>query len=657
MNITEENKSDMRFLGKKALAAANKYIPSEKDGYGHGSKTSKRLNRELNKLASKEITKAENKLLDKASKELTKIGVNPNDLISDDALRDPKGALKRTAMNRIEAELIKANVPPEILNPEIIKDPKKVITGIALNQLGNELEKHNIPREILDPEVLKNPLPFIQDYAAGQINNELAKYDIPPEFIDDLIKGKIKTQKDVLTHLKGPLTKRIKAEISEQLSDVKIGKTNLAEIVGILSDNYQHARADSDLLMYLTNKEVLGTNNKLANVALEDDEVIFVIRKKVAEDTKPAKESIIQYPLGKEGSQCCFCVITAFEYQYDPNDILGNRRALDKEIAPKVKNLYEIRLPMPASLASTFSANWSDYTSVWSKILRSGSITLGEGMSLNPTDMISKMAELYNDNPAVKDAVNVGKWAAIGSLASGSGIGALGDGVNEALNYLRVSGGLTINPMTQATYVGANIRNHKFSFNLVPRNKEEQIAITKIIKLLEDSQLPARRNDMGGILLDFPDVFNIRFVAPDGNPINGILEVPDSVVTSINVTRANSLSAFKVSKDYFPISYNLEINFKEMQNLVRQDLKYLRQSTEQYKALHSGGVIHADWDPNNALKDIKPFDIGTVAPSTPGEASGTGSVVPTAEISATSGATGSSSLVSPANINTSGMSS
>lgn len=94
-----------------------------------------------------------------------------------------------------------------------------------------------------------------------------------------------------------------------------------------------------------------------------------------------------------------------------------------------------------------------------------------------------------------------------------------------------------------------------------------------------------------------------------------------------------------------------------MQNLVRQDLKYLRQSTEQYKALHSGGVIPADWDPNNALKDIKPFDIGTVAPSTPGEASGTGSVVPNAEISATSGATGASSLVSPANINTSGMSS
>lgn len=611
----------MKILGKKALSAVNKYIgglDSKNPQYGRGNMISRELQTQISKLAEKEITKAESKLIKKADKELQKIGISTDDLLThEDLFTNPRGALTRVAKNRLEVELMKHNIPTEILSPESIKNPEAFITGYALDRIGNELEKHNIPRELISPETIRNPAGFLKKYAAG----ELAKYNVPPALIDDLFAGKIKTQQDLLMHIKGPITERINAEIMGKLGEVKIGKTNLAEIVGRVQEDLNATLSNPNLILYANNLDVIGTNNKIANSNVTEDEVVFEIRKKVSEKSSPT--SVLQYPLHKDAKHCCYCVITAFEYQYDSNDILGNRRKLDANLAPKIKNLYEIRLPMPAGLASTFSANWSDYSNVWSKILRSGNWEITDGMSFNPKDLMDKITGLYQGNQAVQDSVKVGSLAAVAGIMSGNGIGGgVSEGITEALNYLRVAGGVSINPMTQATYVGSNIRTHKFTFNLIPRNKEEQIAITKIIELLEDSQLPAKRNDLGGILLDFPDCFNIRYVAPDGNPINGILEVPDSVITSVNVTRNNGQSAFKVSKDFFPITYQLEITFKEMQNLVKQDLRYLRQSAEQYKALHSGGAIPANWDPNNALKDIKPFDIGTTA-------TGTGSTVPT----------------------------
>ena len=58
--------------------------------------------------------------------------------------------------------------------------------------------------------------------------------------------------------------------------------------------------------------------------------------------------------------------------------------------------------------------------------------------------------------------------------------------------------------MSQANYIGAQIRSHAFSFDITPRNQHEQEQAAMIIEKLEDGQLGAKKRDMGGLLLDFP---------------------------------------------------------------------------------------------------------------------------------------------------------
>jgi hypothetical protein len=94
-------------------------------------------------------------------------------------------------------------------------------------------------------------------------------------------------------------------------------------------------------------------------------------------------------------------------------------------------------------------------------------------------------------------------------------------------------------------------------------------------------------------------MFNIRFVTPSGAPIKGMIEIPDSFIESFNVTRSPTRGIFQLTKDHWPFGYKLEIVFKEMQMLTRDDMKYLRQSDEQAAALYSGNAIPSEWDPNN----------------------------------------------------------
>lgn len=574
---------------------------------GLSSKLKPIRNKHLSKVITKGVDRLEQKALDKANNELSKIGISAQDLVN-----NPRGVLTNTARSYAEVELRKRNIPTELLNPETIKNPNEFLKTHAVTAIKKELNKHGIPGDLIDPETINNPQGFLTKLAKDNLSDK-----VPPEIIDALSSGRIRNQQDVLNLLKPTLVPKIEAEISSKLSNVKIGNLSLTQANNIIRDNLNSALSTNDFKLYATSSNVIGFNNKLANIATESDSPAATIANKTAEDTQ--LNHALQYPL-VNGDKCCFCIITAFEYQYDSNDIDGNRRSLDASVAPNIKNLYQIKLPMPANLPSTFSAQWSDYTSVWSKLLRSSEFTITDGMSFNPSDIMDKMVGLYQDNQAVQDTVKIGGLAAVAGLMTGSGLGgSISEGITESLNYLRVAGGLTVNPMTQATYVAAAGRNHSFTFSLMPRNKQEQIIIGEIIKLLENSQLAARRNDLGGILLDFPDMFNVRFVAYDGTPINGILEIPDSHIVSLDVTRnPNTGGKFQLSKDFNAIGYDLRITFKESQNLTRNDLRYLRQSQEQAVALHSGGSIPANWDPNENLKLIRPFDISTTtSPNTP----------------------------------------
>ena len=372
--------------------------------------------------------------------------------------------------------------------------------------------------------------------------------------------------------------------------------------------------------LYQAASSVVSSVKKAATVAgelLDPNQAIKIVE---ANNSGPAEE--LQFPLGRDADLTCWMHITAFKYIYDKNDIPGNRRILDSELSTQVKKLYTVKLPLPGDISTAFNANWSDYTSVWSKIVRASNVA--EGQEFDVEQFKDRIAGLVGSG-ALDDATKVAMLSGFAGIMSGTGIGAsAGNAINDALTYLKVAGGISINPMSQAKYTGHSINSHSFQFNLIPRNRNESVAAMKIIEKFEDSIHGEKSNELGGILMNYPDMFNIRFTGPKGEVIPGIIEIPDCHLVSVNINRSSGTPGFKITKDYNPINYILSVEFRESQNLIRDDLRFLRQSAEQAEALHSGKPIPSSWSPNELLKDIKPFDLPvTAAPTSESSATST----------------------------------
>ena len=302
------------------------------------------------------------------------------------------------------------------------------------------------------------------------------------------------------------------------------------------------------------------------------------------EAKKPANvpEVVLTYPLpGNDKTEIIpFMKIRGLKYRYDQADQLGNKSAseeYDGKANPDIVRTATINLPLPGNLASAIELEFDDYSSVFAKIVKSSG-----GMDISPAGLGAAIGAVHG---RIKDANAYETGAAVG-VASGifaKGIGdatmgeATGVAFSEALNYIRVAAGIAVNPMQQASYVGSKIRHHAFEFNLVPRNAKEAMEVKKIIQTLQYHSIGARINELGGILTDYPSVWNVTFHSHDGKLINGMLSIPDSFITNVNVTYSPTRAGFTVTRDNDPFAYVLSLVFKEAQNLIRDDLSYIRQ--------------------------------------------------------------------------------
>lgn len=291
----------------------------------------------------------------------------------------------------------------------------------------------------------------------------------------------------------------------------------------------------------------------------------------------------LRYPLpgGDDTEKVPYMEIRGFKYQYSDTDYLGNRIASKDPVTqkplPATERTATIKLPLPGNLASALELDFDDYSSVFAKLIKAGN-----GMQLDPEGIgkaIGAVGGRISDADAWGTAGMVGAAAGVFSgTAGGATLGeAAGVAFSEALNYIRVAAGIAVNPMQQASYVGSKIRHHAFEFNLVPRNQAEAIEVKKIIQTLQYHSIGARIAEVGGILTDYPSVWNVTFHTQDGTHINGILSIPDAFLTNVNVTYSPTRAGFTVTRDNDPFAYVLSIVFKESQNLIRDDLWYIRQ--------------------------------------------------------------------------------
>lgn len=161
-----------------------------------------------------------------------------------------------------------------------------------------------------------------------------------------------------------------------------------------------------------------------------------------------------------------------------------------------------IRLPMPSQLSTDYNPEWSPKD-------------LGVGMAGQALSAADRALYGSGDVTAAAAAGGAAMGAFYDKAKSGitTGLAAVGISGGDAGAALKVGAGLAENPHKVLLFTGVNFREHKFSWRLSPRNRNESNQIQRIIEMFTYYAHPEYIG--GGLFFKYPEYFIINFRHPE----------------------------------------------------------------------------------------------------------------------------------------------
>ena len=170
---------------------------------------------------------------------------------------------------------------------------------------------------------------------------------------------------------------------------------------------------------------------------------------------------------------------------------------------------------------------------------------------------------------AIQSATNYKKQAL-------SLVGKIDDGAAKAMAMKK---GDVLNPYIISTYKGpTDMRDHTFTFKMMPKNKTDSDNITKIVSAFKNAMLPTHT---GGVsentplgMFGYPDEFEIEYYIngtrlPDDNS-NPLFRIGRSVLTAceLDYTTQDTTLFFEGTQN--PVTVEMKLAFTEINVLYRE---------------------------------------------------------------------------------------
>ena len=218
-------------------------------------------------------------------------------------------------------------------------------------------------------------------------------------------------------------------------------------------------------------------------------------------------------------------------------------------------------LPMPSNVSTDYNP---EYTS---KELESIA-----GMALKPFDRAiygnNELGQGALTGSVMKDAFAGGAAGAALGLAQQAAGSVGAGGAFDA--FLKVAGGLAVNPHKILLFTGVNFRDHNFSWKLSPKNRYESDVINSIIQFFTFHSHP--EYIAGGLFFKYPEFFKIKFHYPQY-----LFEIRPSVCTDIRVNyHGQGYPAYIRNADGSgipaPAEVELTLSFKETEIVTKDSL-------------------------------------------------------------------------------------
>jgi len=239
---------------------------------------------------------------------------------------------------------------------------------------------------------------------------------------------------------------------------------------------------------------------------------------------------------------------------------LGKRSVVTR--APVRKSIAAVSMFMPAQVATTYSANYTD---------------TGIGMLVG--DALNIYDELKNKGLGA-DAGAIGAAGSaiidgIGNLSTLALQKGLGSGVVPGLSGLQEARGITtgeiISERMELAFKGINKRQFQYTFKMIPKSAAEADEIKSIIHLFKRNMLPEMTGgDATGRRMTIPNTFNIQYMY-NGADNNFLHKIGECVLENFSVSYGGEKYATynPTANGAPPVETTITLAFKELDMVTR----------------------------------------------------------------------------------------
>lgn len=283
-------------------------------------------------------------------------------------------------------------------------------------------------------------------------------------------------------------------------------------------------------------------------------------RERAYDDAKKALDDLIQTDsiAKKEALQTQFYETTS-ENAFDKFSQLGikNRRQSSSQGRTRLA-------------AATEQVKKSIALYIPNKIVNNGSINYS-GVDFSAVNQVFQIGS--GNLSSVLPSIKRGLANAIDGLGSVVGLNV---NANEAIEAIT---GLVINPRQEQLFQGVSSRSFDFTFSLAPRNPDEAIEVSKIVRTFREFSHPSI--DVSSFFLEIPAEFEIRYykIFNPGDSNNEIVtenlflnKIGRCALTNVNVDYTpNGVNA--TFPDGSPVRTSVTMTFTELRPLTRQDIQ------------------------------------------------------------------------------------
>lgn len=313
------------------------------------------------------------------------------------------------------------------------------------------------------------------------------------------------------------------------------------------------------------------TNKVAAGAAIGDKLGLFKKKKKdreakeqepkraIEEKKRSAALSALQFP-SDIGKKYFFMKFKKYDY--------GKSNSVNKGEDLKETLKGYIILPFPRELTEEYNVAYRGAqlgyfgagADALAKVLND-SEELGNITTDNFKGLVPKAGKAIAGALTANLVQKVGKKVGAGQLGKAAVILGLGGAKLQDTIGSRI--GVVDNPVERAMLDGVPLRDHSFSFKLVPRNQKENTSVDLIIAEIRSRMMPY--NSGGEFFFQFPEVVDFGF--------NGSFTkqpYKTSVITSLKVDYAPDGASFHI-KDGEATAYVLTIGLKEIQPIRKED--------------------------------------------------------------------------------------